>query len=148
LTIFGCLARTPAAIPYAVGLYITAAYWFTASTSFANPAVTIARALSDTFAGIAPAGVLAFIVAQLVGMAGAVTLARWLWRDNPQGSYKDLGAPEPGEFDRRIGGLRHALIVAGPPESTRAAPANFVLDGEAVAHWTSSPARYVRYDIA
>src|SRR5580698_8107136 len=53
LTIFGCGARTPAAIPYAVGLYITAAYWFTASTSFANPAVTIARALSDTYAGIA-----------------------------------------------------------------------------------------------
>jgi glycerol uptake facilitator-like aquaporin len=48
LTIFGCVARTPAAVPYAVGLYITAAYWFTASTSFANPAVTIARALSDT----------------------------------------------------------------------------------------------------
>lgn len=55
LTIFGCLARTPADVPYAVGLYITAAYWFTASTSFANPAVTIARTLSDTFAGIAPA---------------------------------------------------------------------------------------------
>ena len=58
LTIFGCIARTPAAIPYAVGLYITSAYWFTASTSFANPAVTIARSLSDTFAGIAPSGVL------------------------------------------------------------------------------------------
>jgi glycerol uptake facilitator-like aquaporin len=80
LTIFGCLARTPAAIPYAVGLYITAAYWFTASTSFANPAVTIARALSDTYAGIAPGGVLAFILAQLGGMVAAVALARWLWR--------------------------------------------------------------------
>ena len=56
LTIFGCAARTPSAIPYAVGLYITSAYWFTASTSFANPAVTIARSLSDTFAGIAPSG--------------------------------------------------------------------------------------------
>jgi hypothetical protein len=56
LTIFGCLARNPAAVPYAVGLYITSAYWFTASTSFANPAVTIARSLSDTFAGITPAG--------------------------------------------------------------------------------------------
>ena len=54
LTIFGCVARTPAAVPYAVGLYITSAYWFTASTSFANPAVTIARSLSNTFAGIAP----------------------------------------------------------------------------------------------
>jgi glycerol uptake facilitator-like aquaporin len=80
LTIFGCAARTPAAVPYAVGLYITAAYWFTASTSFANPAVTIARALSDTYAGIAPAGVVAFIVAQLSGTAAAVALARWLWR--------------------------------------------------------------------
>ncbi len=79
LTIFGCAARTPAAIPYAVGLYITAAYWFTASTSFANPAVTIARSLSDTFAGIAPAGVPAFIAAQLAGMAAAVMLGRWLY---------------------------------------------------------------------
>jgi glycerol uptake facilitator-like aquaporin len=81
LTILGCSARSPAAVPYAVGLYITAAYWFTASTSFANPAVTIARSLSDTFAGIAPAGVIAFIAAQLVGMLAAVTLGRWLWPD-------------------------------------------------------------------
>jgi glycerol uptake facilitator-like aquaporin len=80
LTIFGCAARTPAAIPYAVGLYITAAYWFTASTSFANPAVTIARALSDTYSGIAPAGVLAFIVAQLLGVVAAAALARWLFQ--------------------------------------------------------------------
>jgi glycerol uptake facilitator-like aquaporin len=80
LTIIGCSTRTPAAVPYAVGLYITAAYWFTASTSFANPAVTIARSLSDTFAGIAPGGVLPFIAAQLAGMLAAVALARWLWR--------------------------------------------------------------------
>jgi len=64
---------------YAIGLYITAAYWFTASTSFANPAVTIARALSDTYAGIAPGGVLAFIVAQMAGAVAAVALARWLF---------------------------------------------------------------------
>ncbi len=69
---------------YAIGLYITAAYWFTASTSFANPAVTIARGLSDTYAGIAPAGVVAFIVAQLLGALGAVALARWLWRPAEQ----------------------------------------------------------------
>ena len=81
LTILGCSARSPAAVPYAVGLYITSAYWFTASTSFANPAVTIARSLSDTFAGIAPTGVIAFIAAQLVGMLAAVTLGRWLWPD-------------------------------------------------------------------
>jgi glycerol uptake facilitator-like aquaporin len=80
LTILGCVARTPVAVPYAVGLYITSAYWFTASTSFANPAVTIARALSDTFAGIAPAGVVAFILAQLAGMLAAITVGRWLWR--------------------------------------------------------------------
>jgi glycerol uptake facilitator-like aquaporin len=83
LTIFGCIARTPGAVPYAVGLYITAAYWFTASTSFANPAVTIARSLSDTFAGIAPSGVLAFIAAQLAGMILAVILGRWLWHVSP-----------------------------------------------------------------
>jgi glycerol uptake facilitator-like aquaporin len=67
------------AVPCAVGLYITSAYWFPASISFANPAVTIARALSDTYAGIALAGVLAFIAAQLVGMLTAVMLGRWLW---------------------------------------------------------------------
>jgi glycerol uptake facilitator-like aquaporin len=80
LTILGCSARTPSAVPYAVGLYIISAYRFTASTSFANPAVTIARALSDTFAGIAPAGVAAFVAAQLGGMLAAVLLGGWLWR--------------------------------------------------------------------
>jgi glycerol uptake facilitator-like aquaporin len=81
LTIFGCVARRSDAVPYAVGLYITAAYWFTASTSFANPAVTIARSFSDTFAGIAPSGVAAFIVAQFAGTLAAVILSRWLWRN-------------------------------------------------------------------
>jgi glycerol uptake facilitator-like aquaporin len=79
LTIFGCVASSPLAAPYAVGLYITAAYWFTASTSFANPAVTLARSLSDTFAGIAPAGVVAFIISQFVGAGAATAVARWLW---------------------------------------------------------------------
>jgi glycerol uptake facilitator-like aquaporin len=67
MTIIGCVARTPAAVPYAVGLYITSAYWFTASTSFANPAVTVARAFTDTFSGINPAHAPAFILAQFVG---------------------------------------------------------------------------------
>jgi glycerol uptake facilitator-like aquaporin len=80
LTILGCAARNAAALPYAVGLYITSAYWFMASTSFANPAVTVARSLSDTFAGIAPTGVAPFIAAQLVGMLAAVVLGRWFWR--------------------------------------------------------------------
>ena len=79
LAILGCVARAPAAVAYAVGLYITAAYWFTASTSFANPAVTLARALSDTFAGIAPGGVAAFMVAQVLGALVAVPVARLLW---------------------------------------------------------------------
>ena len=80
LTIFGCLRSAVSAIPYAVGLYITAAYWFTASTSFANPAVTIARGLSDTFAGIAPAHVLGFIVSQVIGAFTALLFTQWLWR--------------------------------------------------------------------
>ena len=79
LTILGCLAHAPSAVPYAVGLYITAAYWFTASTSFANPAVTLARSLSDSFAGIAPANVPAFVLAQMTGMLAAVMLGGWLW---------------------------------------------------------------------
>lgn len=68
----------PDAVPWLVGLYITAAYWFTASTSFANPAVAIARALSDTFAGIRPADVPAFIVAQALGAVLALIVFRWL----------------------------------------------------------------------
>jgi glycerol uptake facilitator-like aquaporin len=80
VTILGCLARRPDSVPVAVGLYITAAYWFTASTSFANPAVTVARALSDSFAGIAPSSVPAFIVAQLVGAMAGLALSRWLFR--------------------------------------------------------------------
>ena len=81
MTIRGCAARAPASIPFAVGLYITAAYWFTASTSFANPAVTIARALSDTFAGIAPKDVAPFVLAQLAGALTALPTARWLWAE-------------------------------------------------------------------
>ena len=76
--IFGALRWRPQAVCYAVGLYITAAYWFTASTSFANPAVTIARGLTDTFSGIAPAHVPAFIAAQLIGAVAAVVVFGWL----------------------------------------------------------------------
>lgn len=79
IAILGCLRCAPASVPFSVGLYITAAYWFTASTSFANPAVTIARAFSDTFAGIAPGGAPAFIIAQFAGMAAAVAVSRFLW---------------------------------------------------------------------
>ena len=76
--IWGCSRRRSDAVPFAVAAYIAAAYWFTASTSFANPAVTLARALTDTFAGIRPADVPGFIVAQLAGAAAATLLFRWL----------------------------------------------------------------------
>ena len=76
--IWGCSRRRSAAVPFAVAAYITAAYWFTASTSFANPAVTIARAFTNTFAGIRPADVPAFIGAQLAGAACATLVFRWL----------------------------------------------------------------------
>lgn len=79
LTIIGTARYRPEAVAAAVGLYITSAYWFTASTSFANPAVTIARALTGTFTGIAPGDVAAFIVAQLLGAAAAALVASWLF---------------------------------------------------------------------
>ena len=76
--IWGCARLRSSAVPFAVASYITAAYWFTASTSFANPAVTLARAATDTFAGIRPADAPAFIMAQLLGAAAATGLFRWL----------------------------------------------------------------------
>ncbi|WP_310540940.1 MIP/aquaporin family protein [Phenylobacterium sp.] len=80
-TILGSIRFRPEATPLMVGLYITSAYWFTASTSFANPAVTIARSLSDTFAGIAPSSVPAFIAAQLAGAAVSAVLFGWLLKE-------------------------------------------------------------------
>ena len=76
--IWGCANTRREAVPFAVGAYITAAYWFTASTSFANPAVTVARALTDTFAGIRPGDVPGFIAAQLLGALLATLLWSWL----------------------------------------------------------------------
>jgi glycerol uptake facilitator-like aquaporin len=84
--IWGCSRSQPRAVAFAVGSYITAAYWFTASTSFANPAVAISRALSDTFSGIRPVDVPLFIVAQIIGAAAATFLFRWL-----------MPEPHPGE---------------------------------------------------
>src|SRR6185436_6712593 len=86
--IWGCARRRSESVPFAVGAYITAAYWFTSSTSFANPAVTIARAASDTFAGIRPADVPAFVVMQLVGAAAATVLFRWLVPALPSAAQK------------------------------------------------------------
>ena len=82
-TILGAERFRPHLTPVAVGLYITSAYWFTASTSFANPAVTLARSLSDTFAGIAPSSAPAFILAQLVGALAAALVFGWLLKDQP-----------------------------------------------------------------
>jgi len=83
ITIFGLVRHRPAAIPAGVALYITAAYWFTSSTSFANPAITLVRCLSDSFAGIAPADTPGFIAAQLAGMLLAVVAARSLFPAAP-----------------------------------------------------------------
>ena len=88
--IWGCSRRRSNAVPFAVAAYIAAAYWFTASTSFANPAVTIARALTDTFAGIRPADVPGFIGAQLAGAAAATLLFRWLLPPIPRPADHDV----------------------------------------------------------
>jgi glycerol uptake facilitator-like aquaporin len=77
-TIWGCVRTRPAAVPFAIGAYITAAYWFTSSTSFANPAVTLARAASNTFAGIRPTDVPGFVVAQILGAGAATATFAWL----------------------------------------------------------------------
>ncbi len=90
--IWGCVKTRPNVVPFAVGAYITAAYWFTASTSFANPAVTLARAASDTFAGIRPIDAPGFIVAQLLGALAATALFRWLLPE-PNKPAQDLVVP-------------------------------------------------------
>jgi glycerol uptake facilitator-like aquaporin len=88
--IFGCVRSRPLAVPFAVGAYITGAYWFTASTSFANPAVTLARSMSNTFAGIRPADTTGFIAAQIAGAFAATLLFKWLAPSLP-----DCGAKVP-----------------------------------------------------
>jgi glycerol uptake facilitator-like aquaporin len=82
--IWGCSRARLAAVPFAIGAYITAAYWFTASTSFANPAVTIARSLTNTFTGIRPADAPGFIVMQILGALAATALFRWLTPTLPE----------------------------------------------------------------
>jgi glycerol uptake facilitator-like aquaporin len=90
--IWGCARLRSTAVPFAVGAYITAAYWFTSSTSFANPVVTLARSASDTFAGIRPDDVPGFVVAQLAGAAAATMLFRWLVPSLPE-EAKDAVLP-------------------------------------------------------
>lgn len=96
--IHGCARRRPTAIPFAVGAYITAAYWFTSSTSFANPAVTLARAASDTFAGIRPVDVPGFVIAQLLGAAAATATFRWLVPVLPTVAPRVVDRPQPEEL--------------------------------------------------
>lgn len=103
--IIGCSRSRPALTPFAVAAYITAAYWFTASTSFANPAVTLARSASNTFAGIRPVDAPGFIAAQLVGAALATVLFRWLYPAQPAHATV-AGTVPPGDF-------------ASPEQSTR-----------------------------
>src|SRR5712691_5978982 len=93
--IWGCLRLRSSAVPFAVGAYVTAAYWFTSSTSFANPAVTLARCASDTFAGIRPVDVPAFLVAQLCGAAAATGLFRWLLPSLPKDAPEVLVSHHP-----------------------------------------------------
>lgn len=90
LVIWGCVRQRLATAPLLVGAYITAAYWFTASTSFANPAVTIARCLSNTFAGIRPDDVAGFVAAQILGAAAGTGLSAWLFRED---RIEDLSKP-------------------------------------------------------
>ncbi len=94
--IWGCSRQRSQIVPFAVGAYITAAYWFTSSTSFANPAVTIARSLSDTFAGIRPADVPLFLAAQLSGAIAATLLFRWLVPGLPARAKQIVVAADPG----------------------------------------------------
>lgn len=94
--IWGCVRHRAETVPFAVAAYITSAYWFTASTSFANPAVTLARSLTDTFAGIQPADVAPFVAAQLAGAAAATALLRWLQPALPAAAAQVV-VPHPGD---------------------------------------------------
>jgi glycerol uptake facilitator-like aquaporin len=100
--IWGGVRRRPETVPFAVGAYITAAYWFTSSTSFANPAVTIARACTDTFAGIRPADVPGFLIGQLAGAAVATTLFRWLVPTLPDVADRVVVPHEPPRDEATI----------------------------------------------
>lgn len=98
--IWGCLRSRSSVVPFAVASYITAAYWFTASTSFANPAVTVARSLTDTFAGIRPVDVPLFVVAQFIGGLAATFLFRWLVPTLPL-SARDVVLTHRGQNEKR-----------------------------------------------
>lgn len=104
--IWGCVRRRPAATPFAVGAYITSAYWFTASTSFANPAVTLARAFSNTFAGIRLVDAPMFIVAQIIGAFAATWLFQWLTQALPAVADRVVVPHAADATDRVVGELQ------------------------------------------
>lgn len=95
--IIGCSRSRPSVTPFAVAAYITAAYWFTSSTSFANPAVTLARAATNTFAGVRPGDALGFILAQVLGAISATVIFCWLHHPAPKGATV-AGTVAPGAF--------------------------------------------------
>ena len=105
---WGCSRRRSSLVPFAVGAYITAAYWFTASTSFANPAVTLARAFTDTFAGIRLVDVPAFVLAQAVGAVIATALFRWLVPAVPETADRVAVPHEPEPLAAEYQGANHA----------------------------------------
>lgn len=113
--IWGVARRRAETVPFAVGAYITAAYWFTASTSFANPAVTLARAASDTFAGIRPADVPGFVVAQLLGAGAATLLFRWLVPALPERAPEVVTPHEEGPEASEV----YASALKDEPRATQ-----------------------------
>lgn len=113
--IWGVARRRAETVPFAVGAYITAAYWFTASTSFANPAVTLARAASDTFAGIRPADVPGFVVAQLLGAGAATLLFRWLVPALPERAPEVVTSQEEGPEASEV----YASALKDEPRATQ-----------------------------
>ncbi|HEY3358482.1 MAG TPA: MIP/aquaporin family protein [Polyangia bacterium] len=118
LVILGTARRRPGAVPFAVGTYITAAYWFTASTSFANPAVTLARAVTDSAAGIHPADVLPFVAAQLVGGMAAAGMFGWL---TGPASAQAVGAPARPRLAATAPGRATGAARRPPPATPRCA---------------------------
>lgn len=108
--IMACAQLRPTAVPYAVGGYITGAYWFTSSTSFANPAVTVARCFSDTFAGIRPRDTSSFIVAQVAGAASAYFLFRWML--NERSSVQEVAHPGEDHAHSEVVSSGDHVIVA------------------------------------
>jgi glycerol uptake facilitator-like aquaporin len=107
--IIGCSRSRPGLTPFAVAAYITAAYWFTSSTSFANPAVTLARSVTDTFAGIRPVDAPGFIVAQLIGAAAATAVFCWLY-PAPAADATVGGTAAPGDFPSGAGADSDRII--------------------------------------